>query len=133
MSSPYVFTSFCLSSNFECEHVSTYRLLQLNFILRWRRPGRPTYISGAFPRLGEARSFARFGKRWLLRYEHCRVSCVSCDALLLQRDELGALVSLEMGKIRTEGVGEVQEFIDIVSLLWTGYVDSTSLKPRPGV
>lgn len=34
--------------------------------------------------------------------------------LNLQRDELGALVSLEMGKIRTEGVGEVQEFIDIV-------------------
>jgi acyl-CoA reductase-like NAD-dependent aldehyde dehydrogenase len=33
----------------------------------------------------------------------------------LQRDELGALVSLEMGKIRTEGVGEVQEFVDIVS------------------
>ncbi|KAG6816791.1 hypothetical protein H0H87_002947 [Tephrocybe sp. NHM501043] len=31
----------------------------------------------------------------------------------LQRDELGALVSLEMGKIKTEGVGEVQEFIDI--------------------
>jgi len=28
---------------------------------------------------------------------------------------LGALVSLEMGKIRTEGVGEVQEFVDIVS------------------
>ena len=31
-----------------------------------------------------------------------------------QRNELGALVSLEMGKIRTEGEGEVQEFIDIV-------------------
>ncbi|PPQ92496.1 hypothetical protein CVT25_010329 [Psilocybe cyanescens] len=29
------------------------------------------------------------------------------------RDDLGALVSLEMGKIRTEGVGEVQEFVDI--------------------
>lgn len=28
-------------------------------------------------------------------------------------DELGALVSLEMGKIKAEGVGEVQEFIDI--------------------
>ena len=36
----------------------------------------------------------------------------------LQRDELGALVSLEMGKIRTEGVGEVQEFVDIVSGGW---------------
>jgi aldehyde dehydrogenase family 7 protein A1 len=33
----------------------------------------------------------------------------------LQRSELGALVSLEMGKIRTEGIGEVQEFVDIVS------------------
>ncbi|OSX57392.1 hypothetical protein POSPLADRAFT_1174440 [Postia placenta MAD-698-R-SB12] len=34
-------------------------------------------------------------------------------ALASKRDELGALVSLEMGKIRTEGVGEVQEFVDI--------------------
>ncbi len=33
-----------------------------------------------------------------------------------QREELGALVSLEMGKIKTEGVGEVQEFIDIVRM-----------------
>jgi hypothetical protein len=38
--------------------------------------------------------------------------------IILQRDELGALVSLEMGKIRTEGVGEVQEFVDIVSGGW---------------
>lgn len=35
------------------------------------------------------------------------------EALASKRDELGALVSLEMGKIRTEGVGEVQEFVDI--------------------
>lgn len=35
------------------------------------------------------------------------------EALAAKRDELGALVSLEMGKIRTEGVGEVQEFVDI--------------------
>ncbi|KAL5498037.1 hypothetical protein ACEPAH_2968 [Sanghuangporus vaninii] len=35
------------------------------------------------------------------------------EALARKRDELGALVSLEMGKIRTEGEGEVQEFIDI--------------------
>ena len=34
-------------------------------------------------------------------------------------DELGALVTLEMGKILTEGVGEVQEFIDIVSCLFS--------------
>ena len=38
-----------------------------------------------------------------------------CATDYLQREELGALVSLEMGKVRTEGVGEVQEFVDIVS------------------
>lgn len=37
----------------------------------------------------------------------------------LQREDLGALVSLEMGKIRTEGIGEVQEFVDIVSSSFT--------------
>ena len=35
------------------------------------------------------------------------------DALRQHRDALGALVSLEMGKIHPEGVGEVQEMIDI--------------------
>ncbi|KAF9078592.1 NAD-aldehyde dehydrogenase [Rhodocollybia butyracea] len=35
------------------------------------------------------------------------------EGLASKREELGALVTLEMGKIRTEGVGEVQEFIDI--------------------
>ncbi|KAH9947837.1 NAD-aldehyde dehydrogenase [Amylocystis lapponica] len=35
------------------------------------------------------------------------------EALAAKRDDLGALVSLEMGKIRTEGVGEVQEFVDM--------------------
>ncbi|KAG6380151.1 Aldehyde/histidinol dehydrogenase [Boletus reticuloceps] len=35
------------------------------------------------------------------------------EALAAKRDALGALVSLEMGKIRTEGIGEVQEFVDI--------------------
>jgi len=35
------------------------------------------------------------------------------EALSAKREELGALVSLEMGKIKTEGVGEVQEFVDI--------------------
>ncbi|TFY73094.1 hypothetical protein EWM64_g10918 [Hericium alpestre] len=35
------------------------------------------------------------------------------EALAAKRDALGALVSLEMGKILTEGVGEVQEFVDI--------------------
>lgn len=35
------------------------------------------------------------------------------NALREHRDALGSLVSLEMGKIRAEGVGEVQEMIDI--------------------
>ncbi len=35
------------------------------------------------------------------------------DALRAHRDDLGALVSLEVGKILPEGVGEVQEMIDI--------------------
>jgi len=35
------------------------------------------------------------------------------DALREQKEPLGDLVSLEMGKIRTEGHGEVQEMIDI--------------------
>ncbi|KAG8943287.1 hypothetical protein FRC04_002967 [Tulasnella sp. 424] len=39
------------------------------------------------------------------------------EALSAKRDELGALVSLEMGKIYTEEQGEVQEFVDIVKRL----------------
>src|SRR5205823_2702512 len=35
------------------------------------------------------------------------------DALRAKKTALGALVSLEMGKIRAEGEGEVQEMIDI--------------------
>ncbi len=35
------------------------------------------------------------------------------EALRARKDELGALVTLEMGKIRAEGLGEVQEMIDI--------------------
>src|SRR6185436_6165326 len=35
------------------------------------------------------------------------------DALREKKDALGALVSLEMGKIKAEGLGEVQEMIDI--------------------
>ncbi len=35
------------------------------------------------------------------------------DALRRHRDALGSLVTLEMGKIRAEGIGEVQEMIDI--------------------
>ncbi len=35
------------------------------------------------------------------------------DGLREHRDDLGALVTLEMGKIHAEGIGEVQEMIDI--------------------
>jgi len=38
------------------------------------------------------------------------------DALRAKREPLGRLVSLEMGKILSEGIGEVQEFIDICDL-----------------
>lgn len=38
------------------------------------------------------------------------------DALRAHKEELGALVSLETGKIRVEGEGEVQEMIDIADL-----------------
>jgi aldehyde dehydrogenase family 7 protein A1 len=38
------------------------------------------------------------------------------DALRAKLVPLGNLVSLEMGKIRSEGIGEVQEFIDICDL-----------------
>ena len=35
------------------------------------------------------------------------------DALRANKEALGSLVSLEMGKIRQEGLGEVQEMIDM--------------------
>jgi len=35
------------------------------------------------------------------------------DALRTHRQSLGSLISLEMGKVSAEGVGEVQEFVDI--------------------
>ena len=35
------------------------------------------------------------------------------DELRKHKEDLGALVTLEMGKIRTEGLGEVQEMIDV--------------------
>lgn len=43
------------------------------------------------------------------------------EALEAKVSELGDLVSLEMGKIKSEGKGEVQEFIDVVSLAGTAY------------
>lgn len=38
------------------------------------------------------------------------------DSLRTNKEALGALISLEMGKIRSEGQGEVQEFIDICDM-----------------
>jgi aldehyde dehydrogenase family 7 protein A1 len=35
------------------------------------------------------------------------------DSLRQKKEALGALVTMEMGKIKSEGLGEVQEFIDI--------------------
>ncbi len=40
------------------------------------------------------------------------------------------LVSLEMGKIRTEGIGEVQEFVDIVSKWGRHAAHAASISPR---
>ena len=61
-------------------------------------------------------SFDRLGKRLHLRHGFReQIQSFFSTNYIVQREELGALVSLEMGKIRTEGVGEVQEFVDIVS------------------
>lgn len=38
------------------------------------------------------------------------------EAVRQKKDALGALITLEMGKIRSEGLGEVQEFIDICDM-----------------
>ena len=50
---------------------------------------------------------------------------------------LGMLVSLEMGKIVPEGVGEVQEYVDIcdyavgLSRMFSGKVPNTSITKEP--
>ena len=38
------------------------------------------------------------------------------EALRQKKEPLGALITLEMGKIKSEGLGEVQEFIDICDM-----------------
>jgi aldehyde dehydrogenase family 7 protein A1 len=38
------------------------------------------------------------------------------EALRTKKDALGKLITLEMGKIRSEGLGEVQEYIDICDM-----------------
>ncbi|KAI0317811.1 NAD-aldehyde dehydrogenase [Amylostereum chailletii] len=53
------------------------------------------------------------------------------EALSAKREELGALVSLEMGKIKTEGVGEVQEFVDMVPSVPTPPPHYDILVPNP--
>lgn len=40
------------------------------------------------------------------------------EGLASKKEELGALISLEMGKILQEGIGEVQEAIDICDCAW---------------
>ena len=38
------------------------------------------------------------------------------NAVREKKEALGALISLEMGKIKSEGLGEVQEFVDICDM-----------------
>ncbi len=61
-----------------------------------------------------ARAEARFGE-WRMRPAPRRGEVVRRlgEALRANKEALGELVSLEMGKISSEGVGEVQEMIDI--------------------
>jgi aldehyde dehydrogenase (NAD+) len=61
-----------------------------------------------------AGAFERF-REWRMRPAPKRGDVVRTFGELLreQKERLGELVSLEMGKIRTEGLGEVQEMIDI--------------------
>ncbi|MDG2013762.1 MAG: aldehyde dehydrogenase family protein, partial [Pirellulaceae bacterium] len=57
------------------------------------------------------------------------------ESLRAHRDVLGELVSLEMGKIRAEGIGEVQEMIDICEFavgLSRQLCGSTMHSERPG-
>ena len=56
--------------------------------------------------------------RWILTPAPIRGEMVRQigEALRKKKDALGALVTLEMGKIRSEGLGEVQEYIDICDM-----------------
>ena len=58
---------------------------------------------------------ARTFERWRMLPAPKRGEIVReiADALRMHKDDLGALVSIEMGKILPEGLGEVQEMIDI--------------------
>ena len=80
----------------------------------WEGRGRRTSSSGPYPLLEEERYCDRYVKPLQPRYRALVVSYAFMLILSVQKEAFGALVSLEMGKIRTEGVGEVQEFVDIV-------------------
>ena len=96
-----------LTSNFEVtDFPGIYCILQSCFLTRLS-----TDVPA--PRRGELLRQIRetlASKAWIWRAN----SIFFSTDYIVQCQELGALVSLEMGKIRTEGVGEVQEFVDIV-------------------
>lgn len=56
--------------------------------------------------------------RWVLTPAPIRGEIVRQigEALRQKKEALGALITLEMGKIRSEGLGEVQEYIDICDM-----------------
>ncbi len=57
-------------------------------------------------------------ERWMLTPMPARGEIIRQigEALRAKKDALGSLVSLEMGKIKSEGDGEVQEYIDICDM-----------------
>ena len=52
------------------------------------------------------------------------------EELRAEKDALGALVTLEVGKIAQEGLGEVQEMIDICDFA-VGLASCTAARSRP--
>ena len=57
-------------------------------------------------------------KKWMMTPAPVRGEIVRQigEAMRAKKDALGALVTLEMGKIRSEGLGEVQEMIDVCDM-----------------
>ena len=57
-------------------------------------------------------------KRWVMTPGPVRGEIVRQigEAMRAKKDALGALISTEMGKIRSEGLGEVQEMIDVCDM-----------------
>lgn len=99
---------------------------------RWRGSG-PLH-SAVNPSTGETIATVQFGaeedyeacltnmesvrKQWASTPAPVRGDIVRKLGLKLReyQEDLGALISLEMGKIKTEGIGEVQEYIDMCDL-----------------